>query len=224
MFLFFDSASSFLYIILYLVAYVMALSVAMSFHEFAHAYIAKTQGDYTASIMGRCTLAPLAHIDVWGLICLFLLGFGWAKPVPVDERNFKKGKKSKFLVSIAGIVTNLLLGTIFLFIMMLIFKISPDFYDSSLYGNLLYLFLQLSVSLNFSLAFFNLIPIYPLDGFRIIETFTRYDNGFVQFMRKYSQIIYILIIISGVFYYYYTFTAGNLINFLIELFARILGV
>ena len=82
----------------------------------------------------------------------------------------------------------------------------------------------MSVSLNFSLAFFNLIPIYPLDGFRIIETFTRYDNGFVQFMRKYSQIIYILIIISGVFYYYYTFTAGNLINFLIELFARILGV
>lgn len=220
----FNSTHSFVYILIYIFAYIMALCIAMSFHEFSHAFIAKTQGDYTATALKRCTLAPHAHIDIKGLICLLLFRFGWAKPVPIDERNFKNGKLSKFLVSIAGIVMNLLLGTVFLFIYVLILKISPSFYDENLYGNALELFLIISVQLNFSLAFFNLIPIYPLDGFRIIETFASYDSKFVEFMKRYSFVIYIIFIVSGLYSYYYYYTANQLINLLIKLFTKILGV
>ena len=221
---FFSKVYSLSYILIYLFTYVMALCIAMSFHEFAHGYIAKTQGDPTAKVLGRCTLAPHAHVDIRGIICLLLFGFGWAKPVPVDERNFKNGKTSKFLVSIAGIVTNVILGTAFLFIYMLILKIAPEFYETNLYGNILEEFLYISIRLNFSLAVFNLLPIYPLDGFRIIETFSSYDSTFVDFMKRYSMIIYVVLLVSGIYYYYYYYTANQLIIFLIKLFSKILGV
>lgn len=220
----FYSSYSLKYILIFIFVYVMALCVAMSFHEFSHAYIAKTQGDHTAKILGRCTLAPHAHIDWKGILCLLLFRFGWAKPVPVDERNFKNGKTSKFLVSIAGISMNLALGILFMFIYYLILKISPSFYESNFYGNMLNLFLRVSVQLNFSLAFFNLIPIYPLDGFRIVETFSKPNNQFVDFMRKYSFIIYIVLIVSNLYYYYYYYTANQLIGLFSTLFSKILGV
>ena len=224
MFTFFKYQLEFLPLVAYFIAYVMALCVAMSFHEFAHAFIATTQGDYTPKVLGRCTLAPHVHFDILGFISLMLLGFGWAKPVPVDPRNFKKGKKSNFLVEIAGITTNIILGSVFLFIMMLISKFAPNFFVSSLYGTMVYMFLNLSVSLNFSLAFFNLLPIYPLDGFKIVENFSKYDNKFVAFMKAYSNIIYIAIIVLGIFEYYFYYTAGQVINLLIKLFSLILGV
>lgn len=216
--------SGIIYILIYGLAYIMALFVAMPFHEFAHAYVAKKEGDYTAVALKRCTLAPLAHIDVKGLIFLLLFGFGWAKPVPIDERNFKRGKLSKFLVSIAGILMNLVLGIVFLFIYFLIYKISPNFYNSGIYGTLVKMFLSLSVSLNFSFAFFNLLPIYPLDGFRIIETFTGWNNGFILFMKKYSFVIYLVLVFSTVLEIYFNYTAGFLITGLSNLFIKILGV
>ena len=107
--------SSFIYSILSLIAMVMALFVAMPFHEFAHAAAAKHEGDFTAVAYRRYTLALHKHFDFKGFLFLLLFRFGWAKPVPVDERNFKRGKKSKFIVASAGIVTNLILGTFFLF-------------------------------------------------------------------------------------------------------------
>ena len=220
----FYNYNQFLDLLIYLVAYIMALFVAMPFHEFAHAYVAKKEGDYTATALKRCTLAPLAHVDIKGLIFLFLFRFGWAKPVPVDERNFKRGKLSKFLVSIAGIVTNLLLGVLFLFIYVLIFKYKTGFFNASLYGRLLNDFLTLSVSLNFSLAFFNLLPIHPLDGFKIVETCSKWNSPVVEFLEKYSIYIYLAFIFTGAYYYYFEYTAGFCINTLLDLFAKWLGV
>ena len=107
--------------ILGIVALLMAMFIAIPFHEFAHAYVAKKQGDYTAVAYKRCTPRALAHFDLIGFLMMMLFGFGWAKPVPVNPNNYKNGRKSQFLVSIAGIVMNLLLGTIFLFIYMLIY-------------------------------------------------------------------------------------------------------
>ena len=202
---------------------VMALFIAMPVHEFAHAVAAKHEGDYTAVVAKRYTLAPLAHFDAMGFIFLFLFRFGWAKPVPVDERNFKRGKKSKFLVSIAGILANLLTGIIFLFIYMLILRFAPELYTSSLYGNVLYQFLITSVSLNFMLAIFNLLPIYPLDGYRIIESFSKTDNAFLRFTKKYSFLIYLILIFTSLYYIIYEYTAGLLIEGLIRLFSLILG-
>ena len=190
----FINAANGISILISLIATLMALCVAMPFHEFAHAFAAKREGDYTAVVSRRYTLAPHAHFDAIGFICLFFFGFGWAKPVPIDSRNFKRGKLSHFLVSIAGIATNLILGTLFLFIHSLLIKLIPNILSNTIYGNLLVNFLTISVSLNFMLAFFNLLPIYPLDGYRLIESCCTTDNMFLQFMRRYSTFIYIIMI------------------------------
>lgn len=202
----------------------MALCIAAPFHEFAHAWAAKREGDYSAVATKRYTLAPLAHFDAFGFICILLFGFGWAKPVPVDSRNFKRGRKSQFFVSIAGIVTNFVLGVLFLFIYMILIKYASEFLNSTFYGNLLYNFLNASISINFMLAFFNLLPIYPLDGYRIIDSFCRFDNKFLQFMRSYSTIIYIILIVTGLYSIIYYSTMGYIVNGLIKLFSILLGM
>ena len=215
--------TSFVYSFINIVALLMALFVAMPVHEFAHAFAAKREGDLTAVAHRRYTLAFHAHFDWRGFLFLFLFRFGWAKPVPVDSRNFKRGRKSQFMVSIAGIVANLILGTVFLFIFMVILKINSNFFVDSYYGFLLYEFLSISVSINFMLALFNLLPLYPLDGYKIVDSFCRYDNKFLAVMKEYSFLIYILLAITGIYYYYYIYTAEFLITGLTTLFSKILG-
>lgn len=214
----------FLYILLCLVAFFMALMVAMPFHEFAHAYTAKKQGDYTAYYMKRCTLAPFAHVDAKGLIFLIFFGFGWAKPVPVDSRNFKHGRKSAFLVSVAGILANLILGILFLFIYYFIYRFFPQIYEIKIYGFLLEIFLIYSYSLNFSLAFFNLLPIYPLDGYHIVESLSRQENGYLKFVKRNSLWIMLIFLITGLYAFYYQYTSGLCIEGLSRLFEIILGL
>ena len=218
-----DLKVGFIYVLAYVVAMVMALFVAMPFHEFAHAAAAKREGDYTAVAYRRYTLAFHRHFDWRGFLFLLIFRFGWAKPVPVDERNFRRGKKSKFLVSIAGIVANLLLGTIFLFLQLLIYRFFPSVYEIPVYGFLLEMFLDCSISLNFMLVFFNLLPIYPLDGFKIAESFCRYDNKFLDFMRRYSFIIFLILAFTGLYSVFYNLTAGLLYDGLFKLFTWILG-
>lgn len=220
----FSGSSSFLELLIEILVFVMALGIAMPFHEFAHAFAARREGDYTAVAYKRYTLAMHSHIDVKGFLMLLIFGFGWAKPVPVDERNFKHGKRSKFFVAIAGIIANLILGVIFTFLYVLIYKISPTFYSSSFFGSVLYEFLYLSILLNFSLAFFNILPIYPLDGFRVVQVFAKPDNGYVRFMNRYSYIIMIILIVSYLYSYYYSWTVVPLANGLLKLFSWMLGV
>ncbi len=214
----------FIYSLLSLVAMVMALFVAMPFHEFAHAAAAKHEGDFTAVAYRRYTLAFHKHFDFKGFLFLLLFRFGWAKPVPVDERNFKRGKKSKFIVASAGIVTNLILGTFFLFIYLFIIKFFPGIFDVKYFGYLLFQFLNIVYSLNFMLAFFNLLPIYPLDGFKICESFCRYDSKFVDFMRRNSFWIFLIVALTGIYYYFYMYTGGILVEGLTKLFIWILGL
>lgn len=217
-------SSGFLEVILGLVALLMALFVAIPFHEFAHAWAAKTQGDYTAVAYKRCTPAALAHFDLAGFFMMMFFGFGWAKPVPVNAQNFRNGRKSWFIVSVAGIVMNFLLGLLFLFVYMLIFKIDSLFFSSSAYGYLLYMFLSYSFSLNFGLAFFNLLPIYPFDGYNMIDSLCRYENVYLRFAKRYSTIIFILLIVTGIYDLLYGYVIGNLYNVLIDLFSTILGL
>ena len=207
-----------------IIALLMAMFIAIPFHEFAHAYVAKKQGDYTAVAYKRCTPRAMAHFDLVGFLMMMLFGFGWAKPVPVNPNNYKNGRKSQFLVSIAGIVMNLLLGTVFLFIYMLIYKIDNSFYVSSNYGYLLEMFLIYSFSLNFGLAIFNLLPIYPFDGYNIIDSMCRYDNSYLRFAKRYSSMLFILIIFTGVYDLCYGYIIENLYNVLINLFGKILGL
>lgn len=217
-------SSNFTAAILELVALLMALFIAIPFHEFAHAWVAKKQGDYTAVAYKRCTPRALVHFDFIGFLMMMFFGYGWAKPVPVNPNNYKNGRKSQFLVSIAGIVMNLLLGIIFLFIYMLIFKIDSLFYVRSYYGYLLEVFLRFSFQMNFGLAIFNLLPIYPFDGYNIIDSMCRYENAYLKFAKRYSSILLILVIFTGVYDLCYGYIIENLYTFLIKLFGKILGV
>lgn len=222
MFLLSNWSTDFLYLVLSLVAIIMAMCVAIPFHEFAHAWAAKHEGDYTAVAMKRYTLAPLAHFDVKGFIFLLIFGFGWAKPVPVDSRNFKHGRRSEFLVAIAGVVMNLILGIVFLFIYMLLLKFFPQIFEVKVYGMLLQLFLIYAYSLNFTLAFFNILPLYPLDGYNVIKSLSKTENSFLVFMKRYSFWILLLFIVTGLFDLYYMYTSELVMDLLVKLFSIIL--
>ncbi|HAN22036.1 MAG: hypothetical protein A2Y15_01290 [Clostridiales bacterium GWF2_36_10] len=170
--------------------------ISLTFHELAHGYIAYKCGDETARNMGRLSLNPIRHLDLYGTLMMLFIGFGWAKPVPVNFRNFRKPRRDIFLVSIAGVTINIIfafIGTILYFILLYVFLKSSELsfatnyiFNALEYPLVLYKqaelfaglesiqvvilqFLALFTSLNVGLAVFNLLPIPPLDGSKILS-------------------------------------------------------
>lgn len=147
----------------------LALVIAFTLHEFAHAYSAYLFGDSTAKDQGRVTLNPMAHLDVLGTLLIFIAGFGWAKPVPVRRNQFKYPRLMGIIVSAVGPLSNLLIafvGLLFFYILMQL----GLFENVSLgVSAALITFFNILISLNLLLFVFNLIPLPPLDGYRIIE-------------------------------------------------------
>ncbi len=156
-------------------------------HEMGHAYMAMRFGDDTARRSGRLTFNPLAHIDMLGTVILPLIGaiagftmFGWAKPVPVDPRNFKNYRKAIFWVSFSGPGINLALGTLAAFFMaVVVTQVPQDFFFFEPFIAML----KSTVLINYVLAVFNLIPFPPLDGSRMVASFMGYNT-----MRKYESL------------------------------------
>ncbi len=168
-------------------------------HEYAHAWAAHKMGDDTAYYKGRLTLNPLSHIDPLGALLLFFTGFGWAKPVPVNPLRFKKQRKGMAITAAAGPLSNLIVA----FIAMIIYRfiISSDFYFNSLLSShtkdtnwffILYM-IEIFILINIGLALFNLIPVPPLDGSKILQYFTTYK--FDAMISKYRTYIYIGLIV-----------------------------
>ena len=207
------------------IAFLSALFISMPAHEFAHAHAAYKEGDGTAKALKRYTLAPFSHIDIRGLLLLLLFGIGYAKPVPVDSRNFKNGKKSEVRVALAGVLTNLVLGTISIILYTFLFHVWPELFES--YGflsSLYFYFFQYMISINFMFAFFNILPIYPLDGFRFVETFAKPFSKYVEFMKRYGFLVMLVLLFVGVIDLYINFCAGGLAGLLIEAFDKLFAL
>ena len=147
--------------------------LSLSIHESAHAYIAYKLGDPTARNFGRCTMNPISHIDPMGFLSMLIIGFGWAKPVPINSRNFEKPKKGLALSALAGPVSNLLLAIIMAFLLAVtetVYIFALKTMNETLYMVFYYIetFFFYGVWLNVSLAIFNFLPIPPLDGSKIL--------------------------------------------------------
>ncbi|WP_237036403.1 site-2 protease family protein [Mediannikoviicoccus vaginalis] len=177
-------------ILTYAVIY-SALLISLILHENAHGLAALYMGDTTAKDSGRLSLNPFKHLSLLGTLSLFIFRFGWAKPVPINPYNFRKRKLGDFLVSISGILTNFLLAFIFLIIFdLVILKVDANPY--------LVLFVKSMVQYNVLLGVFNLIPLPPLDGSKIVMTFLPEKMTYkLLSIERYTNMILIALIFTG---------------------------
>lgn len=207
--------------------------ISLVVHELSHGLMAKKLGDPTAKYMGRLTLNPLAHLDPIGTVSMLLFGIGWAKPVPVDPRYFKKPKKGMALVGLAGPVSNLILA----FIGVLLFEILGAFANMNIllkdgilmqhYGttiggwDYLGLFFIMFAVRNVYLALFNLIPVPPFDGSRIFYAFLpdKYYFGVMRYERQ-IMIITMILLATGIV----SLPLGFLTDGIMWLFNSIIGL
>lgn len=181
-------------LIVNLLARVFIIFCVLPFHEFAHAFVAQKFGDDTARLSGRLTLNPLAHVDPFGALMIIIAGFGYAKPVPVNVGRFKRGKRKQqmALVALAGPVSNIIMAFISMTIFVGIHRITNFSSEMAYY---LYLFFFYACSVNISLAVFNLIPIPPLDGSRILNAVLpdKYYYKLMQYERYIIMLVFVLI-------------------------------
>ncbi|MDR1917761.1 MAG: site-2 protease family protein [Christensenellaceae bacterium] len=167
-----------------LVFYVFAVLSALILHEIAHGWVAYKCGDPTAKFARRLNFNPANHLDPFGTLCFLLIGFGWAKPVPINPYNFRNFKKGSFLVSIAGIVTNLIIG----FVASLFWVLLRDS------GSVWVEFFYFVVLVNVSFAVFNFLPIPPLDGFNIWASLSKPNNRTVLWLRDNQMTMLVVLI------------------------------
>lgn len=188
--------------------------LAISVHESAHGYVAYRFGDPTAKNLGRITLNPIPHIDILGLIAIFLVHFGWAKPVPVNPQNLKNPIKDNLWISLAGPASNLLLAIA----SGIVFRILSPLLSASEAGVFILMMIQFSVILNIVLMVFNLFPIPPLDGFHILEGIVSHDIylSLQKFRSAGPMILFGLIILSSV-------SGLNIFAFIFNPFVKIIG-
>lgn len=176
--------------IIYILSSLVVIFLTLPVHEYAHGWTAVKLGDPTPKYQGRLSLNPFAHIDYLGAACILFFGFGWAKPVQINSNNFKSPKKGMAITAIAGPISNLLVALIALLLMnaaSLIFSgvnLTAQFY--------IYYFFYYIAQINIYLAVFNLIPIPPLDGSRLLSALLPYKQYYT--LMRYEKYFFIALI------------------------------
>lgn len=207
--------------IVYIILSLPWILLALSFHEFCHAWISFRLGDPTPEAEGRLSLNPLVHIDLLGMVALIFFRFGWAKPVRINVKYYKNPMKGMLLVSLAGPGGNFILALLFA----LLIRMAQPLGLTSLFNRTVLIqsqlinfnmFLQIGLLINLSLGFFNLIPVPPLDGSKVMRYFLRGRAGyFYDRFEQFGFFILILLLVVGVFNYVLNPLVTNSFNLLI---------
>lgn len=221
----FSGTLSFDQALVQIIAILIIIFLVLPFHEWAHAFTASLLGDKSIRYRGRLTLNPLSHIDPFGALCLLLFNFGWAKPVPIDTRNFKRPRLYMAICALMGPIANIVAGLFGGFILMAIMKFAPSSFFASQVGSYIATFFSFYIQVNVTLAVFNLIPIPPLDGSKILFAFLPEKATYALY--KYSQYFFILIFVllwTGVLSVPLGFLSNILTNFIYYITALPFGL
>ena len=203
---------------------VIAVVSAMSIHEMAHALVSYWLGDPTAKSQGRLSLNPFRHIDWLGVLCLLLFHFGWAKPVPVDASYYKDRKTGIIWTSFAGPVANFLLEFLCVLIYMGLIRFVPSFAISDA-GSFLLTVLATSAGKNIGFGLFNLIPVPPLDGSKVLFSFLP-DDQYYRFIEgsPFFMLILIVLIYLGILSGPLSMLQSNIMEFFVNVSSMMVGI
>lgn len=206
-----------------IVAFLYTLPVllfSLSVHEFAHAFVAYKLGDSSQKALGRITLDPFKHIDLFGFLCIALCGFGWGKPVCIDDKNFKNKARGNMLVAFAGPAANLILSFLFTCILKLFVVTNIlDLSSSNVVIKSIVNMIVLSIEFNIVFGIFNLIPIPPFDGSKVLEYFLpKKAKNFMRILEDYSFWIIIFMFVTNAGSY----IISPIVNFIFGLLMKLL--
>ena len=206
-----------------LIITVVAVLIAISMHELSHGYVSYKLGDPTPKAEGRLSLNPFAHLDIMGTLCLIFFNFGWAKPVKVNPYYYKNHKLGMVLVAIAGPIMNFIIAFLSIMGLGIIIKVSNGYLGNISYN--IYIFLQYLALINIGLGSFNLIPVPPLDGSKVLGAIIPEDKYF-SYMKfeKYGYIALMLLLFIGVLDAPLGYVREFIINGMMGLVSLILGI
>ena len=206
-----------------LIITVVAVLIAISMHELSHGYVSYKLGDPTPKAEGRLSLNPFAHLDIMGTLCLIFFNFGWAKPVKVNPYYYKNHKLGMVLVAIAGPIMNFIIAFLSIMGLGIIIKVSNGYLGNISYN--IYILLQYLALINIGLGSFNLIPVPPLDGSKVLGAIIPEDKYF-SYMKfeKYGYIALMLLLFIGVLDAPLGYVREFIINGMMGLVSFILGI